>query len=50
VRKYYKMNRFTYDFSDSNIEGQAMNLVYSVVLMILSSLAIYFVYGRKRGL
>lgn len=30
----------------ATIDGKAINLVYSVILMIVSSLALYFVYGR----
>lgn len=34
--------------SQFNPDAQALLLVYSVVLMILSTIALYFVYGRKR--
>jgi len=30
----------------ATVDSKAINLVYSVVLMIVSSLSIYFVYGR----
>ena len=34
--------------SSANINSRALMLVYSVVLMVISSLALYFVYGRKK--
>lgn len=35
----------------ANVDATAINLVYSVILMVISSLVLYFVYGRgsKRG-